>query len=96
MTQHERKLWFNYLKPHGVKFLSQHIIDHYIVDFYCPHYSFVIELDGSQHYTEKGQEYDNNRDGTISMYELKVLRFSNSDIDTNFAGVCEVIEGYLR
>ncbi len=96
MTTHERKLWFEFLKPHAVKFVAQHPIDHYIVDFYCAHFALVIELDGSQHYTKEGQEYDHQRDDTLSMYELKVLRFSNSEIERNFLGVCQVIEECLK
>ena len=57
MTQEERKLWYLFLRKHRFRFYRQKIIGHYICDFYCPQTRLVIELDGSQHYTEKELAY---------------------------------------
>ena len=54
MTKEEKRLWYDYLKYCPVRFLRQKVIDNYIVDFYCSVLKLVIELDGSQHYDEKG------------------------------------------
>jgi very-short-patch-repair endonuclease len=35
---------------------------------------------------------DEFRTTILEKYNLKVLRFSNSDINTNFAGVCDIID----
>ena len=51
----------------------------------------VIEIDGSQHYTQDGMVYDKLRSDIINIYGIKVIRFSNYDIDKNFEGVCEEI-----
>lgn len=50
MTPEEVKLW-KYLKNDqlGVKFRRQHTIGRYVVDFYCPKYKLVTEVDGSHH-----------------------------------------------
>ncbi len=91
MTQEERKLWYLFLKNHKERFLRQKIIDNYIVDFYCPNKKTIIELDGSQHYTIDGQEYDEIRTDILNAYELEVLRFSNYEINNQFKNVCEYI-----
>ena len=54
MTKEEKQLWYDFLKTYPVRFLRQKVIDNYIVDFYCHSARLIIELDGSQHYEEKG------------------------------------------
>jgi len=63
----------------------------YIVDFYCPDRKLVIELDGSQHYEPSAEEYDTDRDAYFESLGLRVLRFGNHDIDTQFGSVCQTI-----
>jgi len=92
MTPQERKLWYEYLRTYPVKFYKQRIIESFIVDFYCAPARLVIEIDGSQHYTEQGQCYDEERSQVLRAYGLKVLRFSNRDVDCNLAGVCTQID----
>jgi very-short-patch-repair endonuclease len=55
----------------------------------------VIEVDGSQHFTNSGKEYDKIRDDILKNLELQVLRFTNTDVLTNIEGVVEVIERHL-
>ncbi len=92
MTRQERRLWYDFLSQHEVRFQRQKVIDNYIVDFYCSKAGLVIELDGSQHYMENGVSSDEERTRKLKNYNLRVLRFSNSDVDTNFEGVCAEIE----
>ena len=96
MTQEERKLWHLFLKNHKERFLRQKVIDNYIVDFYCPNKKIVIELDGSQHYTDSGQQYDSIRTKLLNEYNLEILRFSNYEINYQFKEVCELIEYKLK
>ena len=91
-TKEEKHLWYDFLRNYPVKIYRQRVIDQYIVDFYCSAAKLVIELDGSQHYTVEGEEYDSIRTETLERYHLCVLRFSNLEIDHNFSGVCEKIE----
>jgi very-short-patch-repair endonuclease len=88
MTETEKKLW-KYLKNEqlGIKFRRQHSIGHYIADFYCPEKKMVIEIDGSQHYTEDGLEYDKIREEYMTALGIKTIRFSNSDVTTNIEGI---------
>ena len=92
MTTAERKLWHGYLRIYPHRVLSQHPIDNYIVDFYCPALKLVIEIDGEQHYSEEGKTYDANRDVILAAYELKVLRLRNEDVMEDFENVRRRIE----
>ena len=92
-TQPEQKLWATLRgKQLGVKFRRQHGIGHYIVDFYCPERKFVIEVDGDSHYTDVAQQNDLQRDAFLQQLGLRVLQFTNQDINQNMAGVYEVIK----
>ena len=61
LTPQEHKLWYVFLRDYPVKIYKQRIIESFVVDFYCAQARLVIELDGSQHYTEQGRAYDAER-----------------------------------
>ena len=69
----------------------QERIGQYIVDFYCYTAKLVIEVDGAQHDTTGGVAYDAERTAWLEAVGLKVLRFSNYEIDCCFARVCQII-----
>lgn len=96
MTPQEGKLWHMYLKRYPLKFYRQRTINNYIVDFYCSKERLIIEIDGSQHYTENGKAQDTVRTELLEKYDLKVIRFSNNDIDKNLYGVCEIIDSEVK
>ena len=91
MTKEERHLWYDFLKDLPVTFHRQKVIGNYIADFYCASSKLIIELDGSQHYEDKGIQSDKKRDAYFSTLGIRVLRYSNEDIKRNFNGVCEDI-----
>ena len=92
MTKEERHLWYDFLCRYPVRFLRQKVIDDYIVDFYCHEARLVIELDGSQHYSEKGLLKDKIRTEKIEERNLTVVRIPNIEVNRNFCGVCEYID----
>jgi len=92
MTPLERKIWYLFLRNYPVKIYKQRIIGRFIVDFYCASAQLVIEVDGSQHYEPQGMAYDSERSEFLEALGLKILRFSNRDIDRDFRGVCEQID----
>jgi len=55
----------------------------------------VIELDGGQHYSERGQENDRVRDDVLRELGLKVLRISDREVFENMDGVMQGIWNYL-
>ena len=95
MTKEERHLWYDYLKNKDIRFIRQKIIGNYIVDFYCAKANLVIELDGSQHYEEKGIAYDTERTKYLEQYGLTVIRIPNNEINYNFDGVCEYLDDII-
>lgn len=95
MTRHEKKLWYDFLRNRPEKWYKQRVISQYIVDFYCSAANLIIEIDGSQHYTSDGMEYDEIRTEILEKYDLEVIRFSNIEIDRNFENVCLKIERIL-
>ncbi|MBQ7116602.1 MAG: endonuclease domain-containing protein [Clostridia bacterium] len=92
MTPQERHLWYDFLRKYPLKIYKQRPIGSYIADFYCSKVRLVIEIDGSQHYTDEVIKYDENRTEVIKQFGIDVLRFSNYDVDTNFEGVCTEID----
>ena len=97
MTDAEVALWAKLRRRqlYDHQFRRQKPIGKFIVDFYCPSASLVIEIDGGQHYTEDGQAYDAKRDAYLRSLGLEVKRFSNSEVLRNLDGVIEEIVRYL-
>ena len=66
----------------------------FIADFYCHQKKLVIEIDGAYH---KHQiEYDNLRTEIINRIGIKVIRFTNNEVETNLAKVKETIKKHLQ
>ena len=91
LTRQERHLWYDFLRYCHPRFRRQEIIGSYIADFYCHEAKLLIELDGSQHCEPEQRDRDNARTSYFHEFGIKVLRFSNLDIDRNFDGVCQAI-----
>ena len=92
MTEQERRLWYCFLRDYPIKIYRQRAIGNYIADFYCSKAKVVIEIDGSQHYTDNGMNYDDFRTQAINEFGVSVIRFSNYDVNTNFDSVCLEID----
>ena len=88
-TAEENKLWYQYLSKYPIRFIRQKPIDSYILDFYCPEKKIGIELDGSQHYTEEGKEYDRIRTDILKAYKIEIIRFTNKEIK-------KILEAYVN
>ena len=92
MTKEERKLWYEYLHSYPYRFRRQVTCGRFILDFYCAAAKLAVELDGSQHYTSEGKQYDAERSEYLVSQGIKVLRFSNADVLRNLSGVCQTID----
>ena len=91
MTPQERHLWYDYLRTCPFRFVRQKIMGPYILDFYCHSARLAIEIDGSQHYEKEGRAADANRADFLNSIHIDVLRFSNAEVNTQFAAVCSKI-----
>ena len=94
-TDAEKKLWARLRSRRfsGLRFRRQFPIDNFIADFACPKSRLVIELDGAQHLDRTAQ--DSWRTKLIEQRGYKVIRFWDSEVLTDIAGVLERIEGAL-
>ena len=95
MTKEERHLWYDFLKSLPFPVHRQKVIGRYITDFYIPAARIVIELDGMQHGEEENHEADEIRDRFLLSHGIRVLRYTNADINQNFVNVCESISSFL-
>lgn len=93
-TEAEKLLWRKIQHEQiGVKFRRQHPVPPYIVDFYCPDFRLVIEVDGGQHNENKR---DDVRTEYLENLGYKVLRFWNNDVLGNIDGVLQIIAMELK
>ena len=95
-TPQEKHLWYDFLSKYEIRFQRQKAIDNFIADFYCHKAKLIIEIDGSQHRTEKGQEKDEFRTSILEGYGLKVIRFTNRQIDNYFDAACKYIDSVVK
>lgn len=96
-TPQEILLWLKLKNSQlGFKFRRQHSIGGYIADFYCPVKRLVIEIDGFQHFEKENEEYDKIRSNYFEGLDIKVLRFTNAEINTNMNGVLLKIVNELK
>ena len=96
MTNEERHLWYDFLRSYPVRFSRQKVLGKYIADFYSAEAKLVIELDGSQHYEDRGIEKDTDRTAFLEGYGLTVIRIPNNEVSGNFRGVCEHIDATVK
>jgi very-short-patch-repair endonuclease len=93
MTEPEWRLW-KALRGRtlaGLKFVRQHPIAPFIVDFCCREAMVVVEIDGWTHGSEAEFKRDQARDNILASLGYRVMRFHNAEVMTNLEGVLETI-----
>jgi len=75
----------------NVLFYKQEVIENFIVDFYAPSIKLVIEVDGAQHFQQRGLLQDRRRDARLRFLGLWVLRYNNREILRSLENVLEDI-----
>jgi len=75
----------------GFKFIRQHPIYRFIIDFYCAKAKLLIEVDGESHLEPDQQEYDKARTECLEELGYKVIRFTNNDVRYNIHAVANEI-----
>ena len=91
MTDEERRLWYTFLKFLPITVNRQKIIENFILDFFIASKKIAVELDGSGHGKETNKIKDEVRDKALRNLGIKVLRYTNHDVNTNFDSVCRDI-----
>lgn len=97
-TEAEKMLW-NVLSNKGIenyKFRRQHIVGEYIVDFICLEKRLIIEVDGAIHNDLAQIEHDKQRTEWLESKGLKVIRFTNNQVLSDFFNTIEKIRKGLN
>ena len=64
----------------GLKFRRQHVLQGFIVDFYCPALRLVVELDGAPHDHPEQASYDAARTAWLEACGYQVVRLQNRNL----------------
>ena len=96
MTPEERRLWYQFLRQHPLRFRRQAPVGRFIADFYSCQAKLAVELDGSQHGTPDGMAYDAERDAYFNSLGIYVMRFKNVEVNRYFHEVCRRIDAYIE
>ncbi len=97
LTIAEKKFWFNILKKEPFdkyKFSRQKPLLDYVVDFYCSKLNIVIEIDGDTH--SEREAADILRTEALNKYDIKVIRYNNSDVLNNIEGIYCDLRGKIE
>jgi len=94
-TDAEWILWHELrTKKLGVKFRRQHLIDQFIVDFYCVELGLVIEIDGGIH--ERQWSADLQRERILKALGCSIIRFSNESVEKDLTEVIRKIRDIIH
>jgi very-short-patch-repair endonuclease len=80
-------------KFYGINFNRQKIIGNYIVDFYVPSLSLVIEIDGSSHNYK--EEYDFRREEFLKSFGLTVYNIPDLEVKKNLSWIMEGLKDFI-
>ena len=94
-TEAEKVLW-DALRANGlgVKFRQQHIIEDFIVDFYCNEYKVTIEVDGGYHNEIDQIRSDAERTARLNELGYTELRFTNEEVLCDIDNVLKRIKTF--
>ena len=91
-TKAEKIVWelLRKRKFMNLKFRRQHVIEGFILDFYCHEMKLGIEIDGGIHSRRK--DYDRLRQEVIESESIIIIRVTNREIAENKRSVLEKIK----
>ena len=78
-------------KFEGRKFVRQHSVGNYILDFYCAPLRLAVEVDGLIHGTGSSPQHDTRRDAWLTSQGVEVIRYSAADVLKNADAVAHSI-----
>ncbi len=94
-TEAEKVLWEALrAKGLGVKFRQQHIIEDFIVDFYCNEYKVTVEVDGGYHDEADQMKSDAERTARLNELGYTELRFTNEEVLHDLDSVLKKIKTF--
>ena len=95
-TWPEKILWKRLrAKQLGVNIYKQGLMYGWIVDFWCPKASLVIEADGGHHLEASQKKKDIHRDAVLKQKGIMTIRFTAKEIQKNTAAVVAIIKARI-
>jgi len=80
-------------KFYGINFNRQKVIGNYIVDFYVPSLSLVIEIDGWSHNYK--EEYDLKRETFLKSLGLTIFKIPDMEIKKNLSWIMDCLKDFI-
>lgn len=77
-----------------LKFRRQHVIEGFVVDFYCHQLRLAIEIDGAVH--NKQKDYDALRQMLIESKDIRFIRVTNDEVHQDINILLKRIKENLR
>jgi len=98
MTPAEKKLWqaLRDRRLAGLKFRRQHPYEQFILDAFCVEHQLEVEVDGGIHTNPEQAAYDKERSEFLRVRGIRVMRFSNEAIMSDFERVLQQIKEACR
>lgn len=94
-TNAERILWQELrTKKLGVKFRRQHVIDRFIVDFYCVELGLVVEVDGGIHMKKHG--WDKERELILKGQGCRLVRIANKEVEEDLSNTVSKLKHIIH
>jgi len=96
-TQTEEIIWekLRNRRFNRLKFRRQHVIEGFVLDFYCHEIKLGIEIDGTIHDQRFQKEYDTLRQEIIEMQGIIIVRITNEEVLTNQNNIYKKFEAEL-
>jgi very-short-patch-repair endonuclease len=95
-TNCEEKVWrlLRNRKFMNLKFRRQHVIEGFVVDFFCREKNLAIEIDGEIH--KKRKKYDEIRQQIIESKGILMLRVANEEIKRDETIILKKIREFIN
>ncbi len=78
------------------KFRREYAIPPYTADFCCVALKLILEIDGAEHFTDGGQQHDDQRDDFLRRQGYRVVRLAGYDVLREPQRVLQQIEEQVR
>ena len=97
-TNSEKILWIQLRdrRFHNIKFRRQYSVASYVLDFYSSEKELAIEIDGGIHLSPGQIKYDKLRQEQIEGLNIKFLRFTSEDVESNLDQILEQITTFCN
>ena len=96
-TRSEALLWAQLRgRKLGPRFRRQHPLLGFIVDFYCPSYRLVVEIDGGVHESLRARRFDDARAAQLVQFAgVRVLRISAELVERDVDAAVAIVRAAL-